>query len=66
MKKIYMKPSLLVERFTTEEIMDKVTGKTNVLSSVTQDLEGNVGVIHFDAPGSDNVLNSIDYNQFLN
>ena len=63
MKRNYMKPSLLVEKFTTEEIMDR----ENVLSSIVLDSQSPEGAIHFDStPGNNNVLNSIDYRTFGN
>ena len=61
MKRNYMKPSLLVEKFTTEEIMDR----ENVLSSVVLDGQYLDGAITFQSgQDSNNVLNSINYKTF--
>ena len=71
MKKIYFRPTLKVECFATEEIMDQ----TNPLNALSYDQtlgtpggtydDPTLGYIQFQT-GDGNVLNSIDYNDFTN
>ena len=66
MKKIYKKPSLVVESFVTEEVMDN----ENLLSELTNDMYGldSFGTnnsISF-RNGDSNVLNGINYLDFAN
>ncbi len=63
MKKIYRKPSVVLESFVSEEIMQS---KNNVLSGLTvADGEGN-NFTFLEATGEGNILNSIDYDDFHN
>ena len=65
MKKIYITPVVEIESFVTEEIMDN---PQNILSyyngNYTQYQEG-TNYINFHS-GDNNVLNSINYNDFAN
>lgn len=65
MKKIYIKPSLVLENIFTDAVMYQ---QDNVLSNVTVNDASSygAGTIHFNSQGSDNVLHSIDYSTFGN
>lgn len=65
MKKIYRKPSIEVESFVSEEIMES---QKNVLSTLEVTDSGNTWKFITISEGvyGDNVVNSIDYTDFAN
>lgn len=65
MKKIYKKPTLLLEQFATEEIMSQQENVLSTIDMVNGDFDAYSGTIKFDT-NNGNVLNSIDYSQFTN
>ena len=60
MKKIYNKPSLAIESFVTESVMDD-----NKLNALESHPYTDTHTWNFLTPNSGNVLQSIDYDDFV-